>query len=314
MSILKTLVEQTRNEERLQETLEAAQDRAGGTVAKAILLLALEEPQDLLEQLRLLQQQAPDSDLPVIYLAYGLSGDPGAQDALLHAFAALDKRATREKDNRLYAEHHTRGWYAAEGLRELGPDRCTDETVKALVTMLQAETRNRMWAIYIVSRWGERGVARLGDDGQAFRSAVREGLGQRRSEWLSARASDAVALLPDQFPRDEAIRLLCDVLGLAPGQREVAAEEVGKRMYAKKRAAVALSKIAARDEALLEALRDHRKQVGRLTVDEKDRAHRRGLEEGLERAIRDIARRGPVTGSDEQPGSGSGGRNARESA
>jgi archaellum biogenesis ATPase FlaH len=297
LSTLKTLVGLTRADQRLRETLDrAAQDMPNRTMARAILVLASEGELVLFQELRELLQKAPAPDAPLVFLAYGLAHESAAQRDLLNVFTTLDRL------KRLYREHYVLGWYAAEGLRELGPERCAEDTVAALVQMLQApQARNQMWAVYILSRWGRHGVARLGEHRKTFEATIRRGLRQRRSEQLSAKAADAVGLLPGQIPKDEAIRLLSDVLGLAKGDQDAAAASLKKWLYAKKRAAVALARIAGRDQALLDALRDYRDKVGLLTVEDADKAARRGLEEALERAIHHIALRESATGFNKQP-------------
>jgi hypothetical protein len=225
----------------------------------------------------------------VVYLAYGFVHDPAAQSDLLNVFADLDRLA------RLYREHYVLGWYAAEGLREIGPERCSEDTIEALLGMLQApQARNRTWAVYVLSRWGGRGIARLGEHRSTLMVTIRRGLRQRRSEQLCAKAADAVGLLPGQMPRDEATQLLGGVLGWVEGT-----PDLKKWLYAKKRAAVALAKVAAHDPALLSALRDYRDQMSSLVVEKPKKAAHRGLEEALERAIHHIALRGSAATFDE---------------
>ncbi len=295
MSTLKTFVALARADRRLRETLNrAVQERPEAVMAKAILILASEGDLDLYRELCALLQKAPPRDVPVVYLAYGFAHDPAAQGDLLNVFAALDGL------ERLYREHYVLGWYAAEGLREIGPERCSGDTIEALLGMLQApQARNRTWAVYILSRWGGRDIARLGEHRSTLLATVRRGLRQRRSEQLCAKAADAVGLLPGQMPRDEAIQLLGGVLGWVEGRPEPVAPDQKKWLYAKKRAAVALAKVAARDPALLSALRDYRDQVSSLIVEKPKKAAHRGLEEALERAIHHIALRGPAAGFDE---------------
>jgi hypothetical protein len=282
-STLKALVTLARTNRSLRATLGSVTGHSSkATMARVILILALEleNESDRLRKLQALAAKAAASDLPVIYLAYGLAQDPAAQEDLLRVFASLN--ASR----RLYPRHYIQGWYAAEGLRELGPGRCTRETVDALVKMLNARAaRNRMWAIYIISRWGDRGVARLGEHRADLRAAVRSGLQQRRSEQLCAKAADAVGLLPDQFAAHEIRPLLTAVLGWVEGDAGSDVVDPKHWLYAKKRAVVALGGIAGHDEGLLRKLRDYRKRVRSLTVRDADEAALRGLEEALDRTL-----------------------------
>jgi hypothetical protein len=295
MSTFKTFVALARADRGLRETLNrTARERPEAAMTKAILILASEGERNSYQELCALLQEAPPRDLPVVYLAYGFAHDPAAQRDLLNVFADLDSL------ERLYREHYVLGWYAAEGLREIGPERCSGDTIEALLVMLQApQARNRTWAVYILSRWGGRGIARLGEHRSTLMATVRRGLQQRRSEQLCAKAADAVGLLPDQMPRDEAIQLLSGVLGWVEGKPEAIAADLEKWLYARKRVAVALAKVAARDEAMLRALRDYRDQVSSLIVEKPDKAAHRGLEEALDRAIHHIALRGPAAGFDE---------------
>jgi hypothetical protein len=288
LSTLRNLVVLTQTNQSLKETLSGVvEDSPRATLVQAILILASKDELDPFKELQALAQKASSSDLPVIYLAYGLAQDSTAQQELPSVFAVLDEL------ERLYPEHYIRGWYAAEGLRELGPERCGKETIDALVRMLEAGlAHNQMWAIYILSRWGEHGLARLGEHLAVFRAAIRRGLQQRRSEQLYAKAADAVGLLPDQFAKDEVIPLLSRVLGLAPSGTELADADLGRWLYAKKRAVVAMGRIASRDQTLLRMLRDYQDKVSLLTAKDADETARRGLEDALERTIHTLALQG----------------------
>jgi hypothetical protein len=74
----------------------------------------------------------------------------------------------------LYEADYIQGWYAAEGLRAVGRQACTEPTITTFVHMLRApEARNQTWALYILSRWGAEDVSWLGEAGEALKPTKR---------------------------------------------------------------------------------------------------------------------------------------------
>jgi hypothetical protein len=219
--------------------------------------------------------------LRLIHLGYGLTGAPQAQQALLAQFAAIDAKA------RLHAGDYTDGWYAAEGLRELGWQHCTEATINRLLDMLaMPQARNRMWSLYILSRWGDVEVIPVVRDNHArLVAAVKAGLQQSQSQRLAAISADAVWLWRSIMPTDEMVALLLQLLGIGAGGALPPEAEIGKHLYPRKRALVALSKVAPIDGALRPTLRAYRDRLSQLSLPQQHERERRGLLETLDRAL-----------------------------
>ncbi len=215
-----------------------------------------------------------DRDRALLFLAWGLSGQAELQANLLESYKFYTQ-AEQAQDIDL----HALAWYAAEGLRELGPGRVSQQTVQALEDHLAAPVDlARSTALYILSRWGRRTPA--------VAQALRAALTSKRSYRLVAQAADAARLLRGLLPEDEAVSGLISILsrGAEEGHLVVYRPQ-DPWNYARRRALRALGDYAPADASLLNKLQEARAQLARAPAGDADAP---GIAQLLEVAARRI--------------------------
>jgi hypothetical protein len=258
-----------------QPALRARLQKIEQGLAKMVLMLASGEED--VHRWRRLAEGAVDRDLAICYLAWGLSHLEALQDDLL---SALDRHAS--------ANQYVPAWCAAEGLRELGAEKCRQETHQALNGNLNARSPlKQATALYVFSRWQE--------PSPALADCIRRALKQRRSYRLAAIAADAIGLLPDLLGVDDSVALLAGLLR----QRS----ETGVSMqlyipgdrwnYPRRRALRALRKVAASDADLLAELQTAQSKLDAVHPSPQGEADWRGLSQALATLISEMqVRRG----------------------
>lgn len=240
------------------------------SLAKLVLMLATRE--DDLDRWRKLASGAAARDLAICYLAWGLSWVEGLQEDLL---SALDRQAA--------SNQYVQAWCAAEGLRELGAERCRQETHQALQSNLSARSPlKRATALYVLSRWQE--------PSPALAECMRKGLSQRRSYRLAAIAADGVGLLPELLGMEESTALLVGVLRQRskPGARMRLYSPGDRWNYPRRRALRALRKVATTDADLLAELQAAQSELDKLHPPADGEADWRGLSQALAAVISEI--------------------------
>jgi hypothetical protein len=276
---LEAIADLARDQPALHSRLQTLEQR----LAKIVLMLASGD--DHLERWRQLAAGAGDRDLAICYLAWGLSRQDALQDDLL---AALNQHSE--------ANQYVPAWCAAEGLRELGAQRCHPETHQALDANLSARSPlKKATALYVLSRWGE--------SSPALSDCIRKALSQRRSYRLAAVAADGVGLLPELLGSDDSITLLVGVLRRksvpdGPMQLYVPGDRWN---YPRRRALRALRKLATTDANLLAELQAAQSELDSAHPPPEGEADWRSLSQALASLISGMQVRGTLQGSDLPP-------------
>lgn len=276
---LEAIADLARDQPALHSRLEKLEQR----LANIVLMVASGEED--LERWRQLAVGAEDRDLAICYLAWGLSRQIALQDDLL---AALNRHSD--------ANHYVPAWYAAEGLRELGAQRCRPETHQALEANLLARSPlKKATALYVLSRWGE--------PSPALSECIRKGLAQRRSYRLAAIAADGVGLLPELLGSDDSITLLVDVLrrrSVPDGPMRLYV--TGDRWnYPRRRALRALRKLDTSNANLLAELQAAQSELDAVHPPPEGEADWRALSQALAALVSEIQVRGTLQESDFHP-------------
>jgi hypothetical protein len=255
---------------REQPALNARLKKMEQSLAKLVVMLASGE--EGVDRWRKLATGAVDRDLAICYLAWGLSGQEALQDDLL---GALNRHAA--------ANQYVPAWCAAEGLRELGAQKCRPETHQDLAANLHARSPlKQATALYVLSRWQEPSPALV--------DCIRKALKQRRSYRLAAIAADAVGLLPDLLDGEDALTLLVGVLRQrselgAPIRLYVPGDRWN---YPRRRALRALSKVATVDADLLAELQATQAELDAMHPSPDGEADWRGLSQALAAVISEM--------------------------
>jgi hypothetical protein len=249
-------------------------------LAKMVLMLASGE--EHLDRWRQLAAGAADRDLAICYLAWGLSRQEALQDDLL---AVLSRHAD--------ANQYVPAWCAAEGLRELGAQKCRPETHQVLNANLRARSPlKQATALYVLSRWQE--------PSPALADCIRKALTQRRSYRLAAIAADGIGLLPELLGADDSITLLVGVLRhkSVPGGSMRLYVPGDHWNYPRRRALRALRKLATADMRLLAELQAAQSELDAVHPPPDGEADWRGLSQALAAVISEVQVRGGLPGSE----------------
>jgi hypothetical protein len=258
-----------------QPALSARLQEMEQSLAKMVLMLASGEED--VDRWRKLAARAVDRDLALSYLAWGISRQEALQDDLL---SALNRHAS--------ANQYVPAWCAAEGLRELGAEKCQQETHQALNENLHARSPlKQATALYVFSRWQE--------PSPALADCIRRALKQRRSYRLAAIAADGIGLLPDLLGVEDSISLLVGVLRQRsePGAFMQLFIPGDRWNYPRRRALRALRKVAATDPNLLAELQAAQSKLDAVHPSLEGEADWRGLSQALAALISEMqVRRG----------------------